>query len=87
MIELLILKGANLNAKGIIFLNRKILFLIKTIEYKERIFNKKNKTMLHYAAMGNSTEIGEFLISKGADISAKDSLYLNIIILLSNKVI
>ena len=38
--------------------------------------NDKNKTMLHYAAMGNSKEIGELLISKGADINAKNIIYL-----------
>ena len=32
----------------------------------------KNKTPLHYAAMKNSKEIGEMLISKGANITAKD---------------
>ena len=37
--------------------------------------------MLHYAAMGNSLWIGAVLISKGADINAKDIIYLNIIIL------
>ena len=37
--------------------------------------------MLHYAAMGNSLWIGELLISKGADINAKDIIYLNIKIL------
>ena len=37
-----------------------------------REFNKKNKTMLHYAAKGNSSWIGEILISKGLDINAKD---------------
>ena len=37
--------------------------------------------MLHYAAIGNSLWIGELLISKGADINAKDSIYLNIMIL------
>ena len=31
--------------------------------------------------MGNSPWIGELLISKGADINAKDIIYLNIIIL------
>ena len=41
--------------------------------------NKKNKTPLHFAAMNNSKEIGEILISKGADINAKDIIYLNII--------
>ena len=36
---------------------------------------------LHYAAANNSKEIGELLISKGADINAKDIIYLNILIL------
>ena len=31
--------------------------------------------MLHFAAMGNSLWIGELLISKGADINAKDIHY------------
>ena len=35
--------------------------------------------MFHYAAMGNSLWIGELLISKGADINAKDIIYLNMI--------
>ena len=37
--------------------------------------------MLHSAAMGNSMWIGELLISKGADVNAKDIIYLNIKIL------
>ena len=37
--------------------------------------------MLHYAAYGNSLWIGELLILKGADINAKDIIYLNILIL------
>ena len=37
-------------------------------------------TPLHYAALHNSKEIGELLISKGADINAKDIFYLKIII-------
>ena len=37
--------------------------------------------MLHYASKGNSLWIGELLISKGADINAKNIIYLNIIIL------
>ena len=40
--------------------------------------------MLHYAAENNSKEIGELLISKGADIHAIDIIYLNIIILFFN---
>ena len=42
---------------------------------------KKNKTPLHYAAKKNSKEIGEILISKGADVNAKDINYQNMIIL------
>ena len=38
----------------------------------------KNKTPLHYAAKSNSKEVGELLISKGADINTKDIIYLNI---------
>ena len=38
-----------------------------------------NKTPLHYAAEKDSNKIGEILISKGADINAKDIIYQNII--------
>ena len=38
----------------------------------------KNETPLHNAARYNSKEIGEVLISKGADINAKDINYQNI---------
>ena len=37
-------------------------------------------TKLHFAAKIDSKEIGEVLISKGADINAKNIIYLNIII-------
>ena len=43
--------------------------------------------MLHYAAMGNSLWIGELLILKGADINAKNIIYLNIKILFLIKII
>ena len=43
--------------------------------------------MLHYASMGNSLWIGELLISKGADINAKDINYPNIKILFLIKII
>ena len=43
--------------------------------------DKGGKTPLHYAAENNSKEIGEVLISKGADINAKDIIYQNIRIL------
>ena len=35
----------------------------------------ENATPLHYAAEANFKEIGELLISKGADINAKDVIY------------
>ena len=40
---------------------------------------KSNKTPLHYAAEKDSNKIGELLISKGADINAKNIIYQNII--------
>ena len=43
---------------------------------------KKNYTPLHFAAEKNSKEIGEILISKGADINAKDINYQNMIIVI-----
>ena len=46
----------------------------KIISKKKWKFHKKNYTILHYAAEKNSNEIFEILISKGADINAKDSL-------------
>ena len=69
------------------YLNIKIFYLFKMLENKLGEFNKKNKTPLHYAAEKNSKEIGELLISKGADMNAKDIIYLNIIILFLIKII
>ena len=43
--------------------------------------------MLHYAAIGTSLWIGEILISKGANIKAKDIIYPNIKILFLIKII
>ena len=78
MVELLISKGADINAKDIIYLNILILFFIKIIWNKLRKLKKKNRTPLHVAAYSNSSKIIEILISKGADINAKDIIYQNI---------
>ena len=47
----------------------------------------KNLTPLHYAAEKNLKEIGEVLISKGANINVYDIIYLNILILFLIKII
>ena len=44
-------------------------------QIKERNLNKNNQTPLYYAAEYDSIKIGELLISKGADINAKDIIY------------
>ena len=49
--------------------------------------SQKNKMPLHYAVENNSKEIGEILISKGADVNAMGIIYQIIIILLLIKVI
>ena len=41
-------------------------------QIKERNLKKNNYTPLHSAAEIDSIKIGELLISKGADINAKD---------------
>ena len=57
------------------------------VSHKNKYSNKKNQTPLHIAAEHNSVEIGEILISKGADINAIDIIYLNILILFLIKLI
>ena len=49
--------------------------------------NENNSTPLHIAAENNSKEIGEILISKGADINSKSINYQNIKILFLIKII
>ena len=53
----------------------------KAKEEEEDMKSNLNRTPLHYAALKNLKNIGEILISKGADINAKDIIYLNIEIL------
>ena len=54
------------------------------IEIKERSLNQNNRTPLHWAALFDSNKIGELLISKGADINAKDIIYQNMNIIIFN---
>ena len=49
-------------------------------QIKERNLNKNNKTPLHLAAERDSFKMGELLISKGADINAKDIIYQNVFV-------
>ena len=44
-------------------------------QIKERNLNKNNWILLHNAAIYDSIKIGELLISKGADINAKDIIH------------
>ena len=44
-------------------------------QIKERNLNKNDETPLHIAAEGDSIKMGELLISKGADINAKNIIY------------
>ena len=44
-------------------------------QIKEKNINKNNKTPLHISAEKDLVKIGELLISKGADIYAKDIIY------------
>ena len=44
-------------------------------QIKERNLNKNNQTPLHIAIENDSIKIGELLISKGADINAKNIIY------------
>ena len=47
--------------------------MIKQI--KERNLNKNNTTPLHIALENKSEKLGELLISKGANINAKNIIY------------
>ena len=78
-----LLSKSILKIKDFIHFDQEFLFhLIQSnISFPLMQLNRKNKTPLHYAAEYNSKEIGELLISKGADINAIDIIYLYIIIL------
>ena len=53
---------------------------MRIISNKERKLDKKNDKPLIYSLNNNLNEIAEILISKGADITAKDIIFLEIII-------
>ena len=69
------MKGADINAKAIIYQITEQSFLIIMKHIKGRNLNKNNKTPLHFAAAHDYIKIGELLISKGADINAKAIIY------------
>ena len=73
--ELLISKGADINAKDIIHQYMNLSFLIMEKQINERNFNRNKKTPLYFVAMKDSIKMGELLISKGADINAKDIIH------------
>ena len=54
--------------------------MFKRIYNHLRILNKEKKTPLHYAAENKSEDIGELLISKGANLNAEDIFHIYITI-------
>ena len=78
-----IIKDKNVNQKEIP--NKKKLNEFQfQIEYKQNSYYKKDPngfSPLHFAALKNYMEIGEILITKGADVNAKDIIVRNMIIL------
>ena len=80
--QLLISKGADINATDIIYQRIIIIFLIRIIYNKLRKLNQKNLTPLHIAAKNNAPELGESMILKGAYLNVKDIHYQNIKIVL-----
>ena len=72
IVEFLMTKGEDINTKDIIYLKRIRFFFIKKFVNQKRILNKMNRNPLHYAARRNRKDVGELLISKGADVNAID---------------
>ena len=75
IIELLISKGINMNVKDKVYRKIKIQFLTKIISIKLRYLNNNFNTPLHYTANCKSKEIGELLLSEGADFNAINIFY------------
>ena len=76
---LLISKGADINAKMIDYLNMILKFSINGLQKKVWQLNKKNWVPLHRAVQYQSKEMVELLLSKGANIDAREIIYLNMI--------
>ena len=51
-------------------------FWITGLQFISRLLNEQETTPLNRAAYKNAIEIGELLISKGADINTKDIIYI-----------
>ena len=85
--EILIRKGADIKTEDIFWeiIMIKQIFIMESKRWRK--FNKTNRTPLHYAAENNSVEIGDILISKGADVNAKDIIYQVLKILLINNIV
>ena len=81
MAELLILKGADINATLLSYQKRTIYLFIKVKKNLTKKFYKKKNTPLHIAAEQNSVEVADVLISKGANIDALTINYLKMILL------
>ena len=73
--ELLISKGADINAKNVIRQYIISSFSIIMKQIKGRNLNKNNYTPLHSAVHHYSVRMGELLISKGADINVKSIIH------------
>ena len=88
--KILLKTGQYIHAKDIIYLNVGLFLFNNLYINKSRQLYFINQTPLHIVATTknlNLKEIGEILISKGADINAIDIIYLNIGILFLIKII
>ena len=69
------------------YLNMILKFSINGLQNKVRQLNKKNWVPLHRAVQYKSKEMVELLISKGADIDAREIICPNLITLFLIKII
>ena len=76
-----------MNIKSIMHPNILLLFSMKRILNRERKYHHKNEMPIHYTIDNNSRDMLELLISKGADINAKDIVYHIINVIFFNNII